>query len=84
MEAEVGTGEDSGDDSMWDSDDIGGYDDECGEVEGGMAAKMWDEEEAMKGFEDTRSTLRLGIRSMYPRTTNQTKILANAKTSSTG
>ena len=67
METEVRPGKGSDDDTMWGSDDVVGCDDEHKDVEAGMAAKMWDEEEAMVGFEYTSLTLGLGI-ALYYRT----------------
>ena len=67
METEAGDGDDSDDDDMWDRDDAVGCDDENKGVKAGMMAKMWDQEDTMGDFEDTRSTLRLCI-ALYYRT----------------
>ena len=65
IEAEVGAGvdnESSDDDSMWDSD---GSEDDFGGGTDGIAAKIWAEEDGMSNFEDTRTTLRMGIAFYY-------------------
>ena len=64
MEAKAG--EEIDDDAMWDSDDVVGWND-CVDIEEpeGMAEKIWDDEEAMGDFEDSRLTLRLSITLFY-------------------
>ena len=65
MDAEVGAGvedESSDDDSEWGSD--GCYDD-IEDRNDGMAAEIWAEEDGLSCFEDTRSSLRMGIAVYY-------------------
>ena len=65
MDAEVGAGvddESSDEDTDWDSD---GSDDDLGDGTDGMAAEIWAEEDGMSNFEDTRTSLRMGIAFYY-------------------